>query len=406
MSDVHPALVVGAGPVGLAAALALRARDLPVTVLEAEAEGRERPGSRAIFLHRESLEHLEDLRAGLGWELARNGLVWTTKRTFWGEDLVYERTYPPPAPDRLPHSTNLSQVAIEGILFDAAKNAGVTFAWGQEVAGVAAEPDAVALATAAGETWRARYVIGADGARSAVRSGVGIELEGPRVDRAFVIVDVADDPDHPTVPERVYYYAHPAVDGRNVLLVPFAGGIRADLQLRPDDDPDRFADPEGVARWIARVLPERYADRVSWVSTYRFRQVVASSFVDPSGRVLLVGEAAHLFAPFGARGLNSGIPDALVAAGAVQAGLDDPGGEGPGPAAVARFAATRRQAALYNRDAAGLALRHMSAAGWRIRLRRRLNAAVARRGLRAGAWLDSSPFGPRAADHRTETGSY
>ncbi len=407
MADVRPALVVGAGPVGLAAALALRAHDIPVTVLEGEAAGRSRPGSRAIFVHRESLEHLESIRAGLGWELARNGLVWTTKRTFWGEDLVYERTYPPPAPHRLPHSTNLSQVAIEGILFDAAKDAGVTFAWGQEVGGVAVEPGgAVALTTAAGETWRARYVIGADGARSAVRAAVGIELEGPRVDRSFVIVDVADDPDHPMVPERVYYYEHPAVEGRNVLLVPFAGGIRADLQLRPDDDPEPFSDPEGVARWIARVLPERYADRVTWVSTYRFRQVVASSFVDPAGRVLLVGEAAHLFAPFGARGLNSGIPDALVAAGAVRAGLDDPAGEGPGPAAVARFAATRREAALYNRDAAGLALRHMSASGWRTRLRRRLNAAVARRGLRAGAWLDSSPFGPRAAERRTDTGSY
>jgi 3-(3-hydroxy-phenyl)propionate hydroxylase len=407
MADVHPVLVVGAGPVGLAAALALRARDLPVTVLEAEAEGRERPGSRAIFLHRESLEHLESIRAGLGWELARNGLVWTTKRTFWGEDLVYERTYPPPAPQRLPHSTNLSQVAIEGTLFDAAKNAGVTFAWGQEVAGVAVGPGgSVALTTAAGETWRARYVIGADGARSAVRAGVGIELEGPRADRTFVIVDVADDPDHPMVPERVYYYGHPAVDGRNVLLVPFAGGIRADLQLRPDDDPDRFADPEGVAAWIAQVLPERYADRVTWVSPYRFRQAVATAFADPAGRVLLVGEAAHLFAPFGARGLNSGIPDALVAADAVRAGLDDAEGQGPGPAAVAHFAATRRTAALYNRDAAGLALRHMSAAGWRTRLRRRVNAAVARRGLRAGAWLDSSPFGPRAAEFRTDTGSY
>src|SRR5690349_6330254 len=109
----HPVLVVGAGPVGMAAALALRAQGLPVTVLEAEADGRQRPGSRAIFLHRESLEHLESVHAGLGWELARAGLVWTTKRTYHRDDLVYERTYPPPDPSVLPHSTNLSQVAIE-----------------------------------------------------------------------------------------------------------------------------------------------------------------------------------------------------------------------------------------------------------------------------------------------------
>ena len=70
MAEVHPVLVVGAGPVGLAAALALRAQDLPVVVLEAAPEGRRRPGSRAIFLHRESLEHLEAMRPGLGWDVA------------------------------------------------------------------------------------------------------------------------------------------------------------------------------------------------------------------------------------------------------------------------------------------------------------------------------------------------
>ena len=400
MPDAHPVLVVGAGPVGLAAALALRARDLPVTVLEAEAEGRERPGSRAIFVHRESLEHLEDVRAGLGWELARNGLVWTTKRTFWGEDLVYERTYPPPDPTRLPHSTNLSQVEIERVLFDACTAAGVTFAWDQELESCVWSSDGVVLRTTCGDDWRAEHVVGADGARSVVRSSAGIELEGPRIEDAFVIVDVAEDVRHPMVPERVYYYEHPAVGGRNVLLVPFAGGIRADLQLRRDDDPEGFNDRDGVQRWIGRVLPNKYADRVTWVSTYRFHQAVASAFTDQHRRLCLVGEAAHLFAPFGARGLNSGVPDALVAARSIRAAHD-------GDAhAIDHFATTRREAALYNRDASNVALQHMQANGWTVRAKRRVQAAIAKRGIAAGAWLDSSPFGPRAAEHKTETGSY
>jgi 3-(3-hydroxy-phenyl)propionate hydroxylase len=182
-----------------------------------------------------------------------------------------------------------------------------------------------------------------------------------------------------------------------VLLVPFAGGIRADLQLRPDDDPEEYNDPDGVRRWISRVLPEKYADRVTWVSTYRFYQVVASAFTDAHRRIALVGEAAHLFAPFGARGLNSGIPDALVAARAI---VED------SPAAIDHFATTRREAALYNREASNLALRHMQANGPAIRLKRRVRAAIAKRGIAAGTWLDSSPFGPRAAEHKTETGSY
>jgi 3-(3-hydroxy-phenyl)propionate hydroxylase len=384
----------------MTAALAVRAHGLPVTLLEAEREGRERPGSRAIFLHRESLEHLESIREGLGWQLARKGIVWTTKKTYYAEDLVYERTYPPPDPTRLPHSTNLSQVEIERLLFDACTAAGITFAWEQELESCASSPDGVVLRTTSGEEWRCEYVIGADGSRSVVRSSAGIELEGPRIEDAFVIVDVAEDDEHPMLPERVYYYEHPAVGGRNVLLVPFAGGIRADLQLRRDDDPDEFNDRDGVKRWIGRVLPNEYADRVTWVSTYRFYQAVASAFTDRHRRVCLVGEAAHLFAPFGARGLNSGVPDALVAARAIRAALDGD------TQAIDHFAATRRQAALYNRDASNLALEHMQAHGWAVRAKRRVQAAIAKRGIAAGAWLDSSPFGPRAAEHKTETGSY
>jgi 3-(3-hydroxy-phenyl)propionate hydroxylase len=397
VSERLPVIVVGAGPVGMTAALALRARGLPVTVLEADAEDRTRPGSRAIFLHRESLEHLESVSDGLGWEIARHGIVWTTKKTYYGEDLVYERTYPPPDPSRLPHSTNLSQVVIEQLILDACKRAGVDFVWEQELVTSTTSPDGVVLKTAAGDEWRAAYVVGADGARSVVRSSAGIELEGPRIEDSFVIVDVAEDESSPMLPERVFYYEHPAVHGRNVLLVPFAGGIRADLQLRPDDDPEKFNDPEGVKRWIPQVLPPKYADRVSWVSTYRFYQVVASAFTDEHRRIALVGEAAHLFAPFGARGLNSGIPDALVAARAIAEGRAE---------AIDHFATTRREAALYNRDASNLALQHMQANGLGIRLKRRVRAAIAKRGIAAGTWLDSSPFGPRAADHKTETGSY
>jgi 3-(3-hydroxy-phenyl)propionate hydroxylase len=396
-----PVVVVGAGPVGLTAALALRAAGLDAVVLEAEPQGRPRPGSRAIFLHRESLEHLDAIAPGVGWTLARHGLVWNTKRTYFRERLVYERTYPPPDPAGLPHSTNLSQVAIEAHLLDAARAAGASFVWDADVRDCTTADDGVVLTTVDGREWRTPFVVAADGARSAVRSAIASALEGPRIDDYFVIVDVAeDDATSPASSARVYHYEHPAVGARNVLLVPFAGGIRADLQLHCDDDPERFTAPDAVARWIGRVLPARYAERVAWVSTYRFHQAVASAFTDAHCRVCLVGEAAHLFAPFGARGLNSGIPDALVAARAIGAALA--GDEH----AIDHFATTRRAAALYNRDASSAALAHMQARGWWVRSRRRAAALVAPRSARAGAWLDASPFGPRAAEHRTETGSY
>src|SRR6266511_2456751 len=190
--SAHPVLVVGAGPVGLAAALALRARGLPATVVEAEPEARPRPGSRAIFVHRESLELLERVRPGLGWELAAKGLVWSTKRTFWGDREVYARTYPPGDPSVLPHSTNLPQVATERLLQDACKAAGVEFLWDAAVTGVAVTPDGVELTTAPGDRLQAPYVIGADGARSAVRREIGVTMEGSRSRNSFVIVDVEE----------------------------------------------------------------------------------------------------------------------------------------------------------------------------------------------------------------------
>ena len=155
-----------------------------------------------------------------------------------------------------------------------------------------------------------------------MRSSLEIPLEGPRTENAFVIVDTAEDADAPLPVERVFHYEHPAVDGRNVLFVPFAGHWRVDLQCRPDDDAEAFSGTAGVARWLPEVMDAKYAERVTWVSTYVFLQVLAREFVDPERRVLLVGEAAHLFAPFGARGLNSGIPDAIVAARAIRSALD------------------------------------------------------------------------------------
>jgi 3-(3-hydroxy-phenyl)propionate hydroxylase len=332
---------------------------------------------------------------GLGWRLVEHGLVWPTRRTLRRGREVFRRSYPPPDPVELPHFVSLPQVEAEQILLGACKEAGVEIEYEAAVAGVKSGPDGVTLEGEDGRTWTARYVIAADGSRSVVRRSIGIDMEGSRSKHHYVIADIAEDPEDPLPLERIFHYEHPAVEGRNVLLVPFAGGWRADLQLRRGDVPTEFGSEEGARRWIGAVLGEKYRDRVTWVSTYQFLQVVARSFVDEQRRVLLVGESAHLFAPFGARGLNSGVADAAAAGSAVATALVA-GSPDVARAAIDRFAEQRRAAALWNRHAAGRALRHLRGRGLVERVKRLIATLMAPLAPRAGAWLDEAPYGPRS----------
>ena len=144
----------------------------------------------------------------------------------------------------------------------------------------------------------------------------------------------------------------------------------------------------------SKILDPWYGEHVQWVSTYRFQQVVATSYTDQHSRVLLAGEAAHLFAPFGGgRGLNSGVIDATDAASAIAQAL-----RADTPAAAASemntVAEDRRAAGLFNRDAAANALRVMRGEDPLTRAKRELAALVARVTPLAGVWLASiPPFG-------------
>lgn len=150
-----------------------------------------------------------------------------------------------------------------------------------------------------------------------------------------------------------------------MLLVPFAGGWRADLQCNEDDDPGLFSSADGARAWVAATLGEKYGDGITWVSTYQFLQVIARSFVDSCRRVLLVGKAAHLFAPFGARGMNSGIADAEAASVAIAGALAADYGQAA-KERIELYARERRGAAEWNRAAAAAVLEHLRAATpWR-----------------------------------------
>ncbi|WP_051386430.1 FAD-dependent monooxygenase [Actinokineospora inagensis] len=389
-----PVLVVGAGPVGLSAAIALRSLGVPAVVLEADGQNRERPGSRALFVHRESLRLLESGAPGLAGELTGFGVVWHTKRTLYRGREVFAKTYPAPPADAAPF-TSLRQVDTERFLRKACEQAGATVHWGARVSGLRVDPDGVEVATEDGRTFAGSHVIAADGARSTVRRALGITMSGGRSAGFHTTVDIAD-PDFPM--ERLFHYHHPALGSRHVMTVPFAGGFQVDVQCAPQDTEARFSTPEAVREWLPRVVERRHLDHILWISSYRFNQVIADRFAE--GRVLLAGEAAHLFPPLGARGMNSGIADAFAAADAIAIAR---GAHNPvrAAAAISGYDAARRSAAQRNNAAVSQALAHLRPRHWHTTARQRAAAALSSVVPRFGAWLENATYGPKTTSVRS-----
>ncbi|NHN61657.1 MULTISPECIES: FAD-dependent monooxygenase [Halorussus] len=390
-----PVVVAGAGPVGMTAALALDARGIESTILEADPEDRDRPGSRAIYVHKDTLRTLEQSSPGLGQRLVDNGITWSTRRTLFRGEEVFERTYPDRGGDGgLPHFTSLPQVWTEEYMLDAiAESDGIDLHWDSPVETVDADDDGVTVETEGGDVWNAEYVVGADGAGSTVRKEIGAEFDGTESPNSFIIADVDEDPDDPRRQERVFHYDHPELGGRNVLFVPFQGGWRVDIQCRESDDPERMAEDRNIGEMVATILGERYRDRVTWVSEYKFKQVTADRMVDEHNRVLLAGESGHLFAPFGARGMNSGVADADDAASAISVALNAGVAE-TATGEIAEYGIRRQKAAEYNRAAAGQALEYLQGDSIVTKTKKRLAAELAEYYEPAGEWLDDAPYGP------------
>jgi 3-(3-hydroxy-phenyl)propionate hydroxylase len=303
----HPVVVVGAGPVGLVAALDLAAKGHRVVVVD-KRQGLS-DGSRAICWSKRTLEIMD--RLGLGEALVDKGVTWRTGKVFFGERQVYAFDLLPEEGHRRPAFINLQQYYFEHRCIEAAAATGrIDLRWGEEVTGLEETADGVLLTLATPEgSYRllADWAIAADGARSTVRSLMGLSFEGRTFQDQFLICDIKMKVERPV--ERWFWFDPPFNPGFSALLHRQADDVwRLDFQVGDAADREQEVRPENVARRVRAMLGEDLEFAFEWISLYRFQSRRLDRF--RHGRVLFAGDAAHQMSPFGARGGNSGIADA------------------------------------------------------------------------------------------------
>jgi 3-(3-hydroxy-phenyl)propionate hydroxylase len=303
----HPVVVVGAGPVGLAAAIDLAQSGTPVVVLDDD--DTVSVGSRGVCYAKRTLEILD--RLGVGDACVAKGVSWNVGRTFFREEEVYRFDLLPTPDHKRPGMINLQQYYLEEFLVRRAQALpGVDLRFRNRVVAVDLRDDVATLGvqTPDGEyAIQADWLIAADGARSGLRRMTGLEIEGKVFTDRFLIADVVMKAGFPA--ERWFWFDPPFHRNQSVLLHRQADNVwRIDFQLGWQADPEEERKPERVIPRIKAMLGDDREFELEWVSVYTFQCRRMARF--RHGRVLFAGDAAHQVSPFGARGANSGIQDA------------------------------------------------------------------------------------------------
>ncbi|WP_328709877.1 FAD-dependent oxidoreductase [Microbispora hainanensis] len=293
-------LIVGAGPVGLTAAIVLTQHGRNVVIVDAQEGGANT--SRAAVVHSRTLEVLEPY--GVADRLAAHG-IHAPVFTIRDRDRVLLPVPFDGLPTAYPYTLMISQADTEAHLLARLHELGGKVIRPARVSGIEQDADGVTATLDDGQVIHAAYLIGADGMNSTVRQSAGIGFSGGTYAESFVLADVRLSGGVPD--DEVVLYFSPA---GLVVAAPLPGGLHR-IVATVDEAPREPGIPL-VQHLLDTRGPEAEPARVQeliWSSRFRVHHRIADTY--RRGRILLAGDAAHVHSPAGGQGMNLGIDDAV-----------------------------------------------------------------------------------------------
>ncbi|QFY41202.1 FAD-binding monooxygenase [Candidatus Methylospira mobilis] len=299
-------LVAGAGPTGLSLAITLRRYGVPVRIVDHAAE----PAgvSKALAVWSASMEALHGM--GVMDALLEEGTSLHSLRIGDGDRELAAMAIGEGIDSPYPFPLLLSQARTERILTARLSALGVEVERGVELTGLSQDRDGVSAelkhADGRTETLQTPYLVGCDGARSAVRHALGIEYKGYTEPQTYLLGDVlieGGDLDHRSI------YVWWNNDG-TVMLFPFEEAIWRVFAVRQAGSGDEPVTLAELQDHMDRHGPSGLSlHGPSWLSAFRINERLAEHY--RSGRCFLAGDAAHIHSPAGGQGMNTGIQDAV-----------------------------------------------------------------------------------------------
>ena len=332
---MHDAIVVGGGPTGFITALGLAQAGSKVLLIEAEDAVIDSP--RAAVYHWSALDGLE--RLGIREEAERTGFakqdyLWLVRKT--GERIEYDLSVLE-GRTAFPYNLHLGQDRLAQIACDRlARMANAEIRFGTTLTALAQDEDSVRIRIEGPEGPQflaARYLVGADGAGSMVRKGLGQAFEGMTWPERFVATNVYHD-----FESADYGLTTMVIDDEwGAVIVKIArDGLWRCTYMEDASLPERTF-LERVPAAYEHLLPGEGGYRLDRAAPYRMHQRCAETF--RKGRAVLVGDAAHVTNPTGGLGLTGGLFDAFALWPTLAAVLLD----GADPALLDRWAEDRRR---------------------------------------------------------------